>query len=127
MMTMNRGQLVALTFGAWAIAAAGTLFCIVQIYRTAQLPEGDGTGMQWIILTPLSLLFLFIVVPASMTALRGLRLLRTSEGTEETIASSRTLPSRGWLIGAGSFGSLLRPPIPGRAAARDFRWRVGCA
>jgi hypothetical protein len=97
MMTMNRGQLVALTLGAWAIAAAGTVFCIVQIYRTAQLPEGDGTGMQWIILTPLALLLLFIVVPAAITGLRGVRLLRTSE----TTGPSRTLPSRGWLIALG--------------------------
>ena len=97
MLTMNRGQLVALTLGAWAIAVAGTLFCIVQIYRTAQLPEGDGSGMQWIILTPLALLFCFIVVPATITGLRGLRLLRTSE----TAGPSRTLPSRGWLIALG--------------------------
>jgi hypothetical protein len=97
MMTMNRGQLSALTLGAWGVAAAGTLLCIIQIYRTAQLPEGDGTGMQWIILTPLTLLFLFIVVPAFVTGLRGLRLL----GTSGPIGPARTLPSRGWLIALG--------------------------
>ena len=94
---MNRGQLLALTLGALAVAAAGTLVCIVQIYRTAQLPEGDRTGMQWIILTPLSLLFLFIVVPAFVTGLRGLRLVRMSE----TVGPSQTLPGRSWLIGLG--------------------------
>ena len=34
--------------------------------------------MQWVILTPRSMLFLFMVVPAFLTGLRGLRLLRTS-------------------------------------------------
>ena len=76
MTSRDRGRLVALTLSGFGVAAAGTAFCIVQIYRTAQLPEGDGTGMQWVILTPLTMLFLFIVVPAFATGMRGLRLMR---------------------------------------------------
>jgi hypothetical protein len=76
MTSRDRGRLAALTLAGFGAAAAGTAFCIVQIYRTAQLPEGDGTGMQWVILTPLTMLFLFIVVPAFATGMRGLRLMR---------------------------------------------------
>ena len=94
---MSRGQLLTLTLAAFSVAVAGLLFCIVQIYRTAQLPEADASGMQWIILTPLSILFLFIVMPAFVTGLRGLRLLRTSERVE----LRRALPGRGWLIALG--------------------------
>ena len=76
MISMSRGTLAALTLAAFAVAIAGTAFCIVEIYKTAQLPAGDGTGMQWVILTPLSMLFLFIVVPAFVTGMRGLRLIK---------------------------------------------------
>ena len=69
-------QGVALTLAALGVAVAGTAFCIVQIYKTAQLPQGDGTGMQWVILTPLTMLFLFIVVPAFVRGMRGLRLIK---------------------------------------------------
>ena len=75
-MSRGRGQLVALTLAGFGVAAAGTAFCIVQIYRTAQLPEGDGTGMQWVILTPLTMLFLFIVVLAFATGIRGFRFIK---------------------------------------------------
>jgi hypothetical protein len=75
------------------MAAAGTLLCIVQIYQTAQLPEGDGTGMQWVILTPLAMLFLFLVVPSLMTGLRGLRFLSATQ----PIDLSRVIPSKAWL------------------------------
>ena len=97
MAAMSRGELLTLTLVALGVAVAGVVFCIVQIYRTALLPEGDGSGMQWVILTPLSMLFLFIVVPAFVTGLRGLRLLRTSEPVE----LSRVLPGREWLIALG--------------------------
>ena len=95
------------------VSIAGTLFCIVQIYRTAQLPEGDGTGMQWIILTPLAMLFLFIVVPAFLTGLRGLRILHANQPTTpsqalpgvpdtiQRIEPSQVLPGKGWLIALG--------------------------
>ena len=76
MTSTNRSHMVALTLAAFGVAVAGTAFCIVQIYRTAQLPQGDGTGMQWVILTPLAMLFLFIVVPAYRAGRRGLRLLQ---------------------------------------------------
>src|SRR3712207_215191 len=71
-----RGQLVALTLAGFGVALAGSAFCIVQIYKTAQLPLGDGTGMQWVILTPLTMLFLLVVVPALLTGMRGLRLMK---------------------------------------------------
>ena len=32
--------------------------------------------MQWVILTPLTMLFLFIVVPAFLTGIRGLRVIK---------------------------------------------------
>ena len=75
MTSTSRSQLVAITLAGFGVTVAGTAFCIVQTYRTAQLPEGDGTGMQWVILTPLTMLFLFIVVPAFATGIRGLRLI----------------------------------------------------
>ncbi len=109
---MTRGQLFTLTLAAMGVSIAGTLFCIVHIYRTAQLPEGDGTGMRWIILTPLAMLFLFIVVPAFLTGLRGLRVLHANQPTTpqalpgvpntlERIEPSRVLPGKGWLIALG--------------------------
>ena len=76
MTSTSRSQLVAITLAGFGVTVAGTAFCIVQTYRTAQLPEGDGTGMQWVILTPLTMLFLFIVVPAFATGIRGLRLIK---------------------------------------------------
>ncbi len=76
MASTGRGQLVALALAGFGVALAGTAFCIVQIYKTAQLPEGDGTGMQWVILTPLTMMFLFIVVPAFLTGVRGLRVMK---------------------------------------------------
>ena len=82
---------------ALGLAVAGIGYCIVQIYRTAQLPVGDGTGMQWVILTPLAMLFLFVVVPALVTAMRGLRLLRRSG----PVQPARVIPGRGWLIALG--------------------------
>ena len=98
-MLTRRGQVVTFSLAALGAAAAATLFCIVQIYRTAQVPEGDGSGMQWVILTPLAMLFLFIAVPGFAAGARGLRVLRTSDSTELAPA----LPSRGWLIALGLF------------------------
>lgn len=57
---------------AVAAGLAVTLFCAAVIYRTAQLPAGDGTGMQWIVLTPLALLFLLVGLPALIIGLSGL-------------------------------------------------------
>lgn len=94
MAATRRRELMTLTVGALGVAVLGTLFCIVQIHRTAQLPTGDGSGMQWIILTPLSLLFVFLVVPAFVTGLRGIRLLRAKMPAE----LSQALPGKGWLI-----------------------------
>ena len=107
MTSTSRMQGVALTLAALGVAVAGTAFCIVQIYKTAQLPQGDGTGMQWVILTPLSMLFLFIVVPAFATALRGVRVLRAREPLE----ASQALPGRGWLIALGLLALYLLAPF----------------
>jgi len=46
------------------------------IYRTAQVPEGDGTGMQWVVLGPLGLLFFCLVLPAFIIGVYGLRMER---------------------------------------------------
>jgi len=113
MTVMTRGQLFTLTLAAMGVSIAGTLFCIVLIYRTAQLPGGDGTGMQWIILAPLAVLFLFIAVPAFLTGFRGLRILHANQTTApsqalpgvpdtiERIKPSQILPGKGWLIALG--------------------------
>ncbi len=62
-----------LSVGALAVALVGTALCGYVIYRTAQMPVGDGSGMQWVVLTPLTLLFVGLVVPAFLFGMRGLR------------------------------------------------------
>ena len=111
MRSMSRGQLLVLTVSALALAVLVTLICIIQIYRTAQIPDGDGSGMQWIILTPLAVLFFFIGVPALMTATRGARALSRREALPESTTagvadasrprSPQILPGRGWAIAFG--------------------------
>lgn len=63
----------ATTVLALAVGFAGALLCLAVIYRTARLPTGDGTGMQWVVLGPVALLFLGIVVPALIVGVNGLR------------------------------------------------------
>jgi hypothetical protein len=111
MRSMSRGRLLVLTVSALAVAGLVALVCIIQIYRTAQYPNGDGSGMQWIILTPVALLFFFIGVPALTTAMRGARALgRIEAAPESTTAgaedpsrppSPQILPGRGWAIALG--------------------------
>lgn len=90
----TRSRTVAVTIAAWAIALAGTSFCVLQLYWTAQKDAGDRTGMQWVIVTPLAVLFLFVVLPAFATGIRGLRLLRGPE----PISESSVVPGRLWIV-----------------------------
>ncbi len=73
MRVQQRSPGVLLHIGALAVALVGTAFCGYVIYRTAQVPVGDGSGMQWVVLTPLTLLFVGLVVPAFLFGMRGLR------------------------------------------------------
>jgi hypothetical protein len=73
MRAQQRNPGVLLSIGALAVAFVGTAFCGYVIYRTAQVPVGDGSGMQWVVLTPLTLLFVGLVVPAFLFGMRGLR------------------------------------------------------
>lgn len=111
MRSMSRGQLLVLTVSALAVTGLVALVCITQIYRTAQIPDGDGSGMQWIIVTPLALLFFFIGVPALATAMRGARALGRKETQPESTTaaaadasrppSPQILPGKGWAIALG--------------------------
>ena len=65
-----------LTLPALAVAILGTALCVYVIYRTAQVPDGDGTGMQWVVLGPLGLLFFGLVLPAFILGVYGLRMER---------------------------------------------------
>jgi len=51
------------------LCAAATAFWIYTFYAIAQLPEGDGTGFQWIAEMPLSAIFLFAVLPAAILSI----------------------------------------------------------
>ena len=64
---------------AWALAAAwtGTLFWLYTFYGIAQVPAGDHSGMQWIAVMPLGVIFLVLTLPALTFALIG-RLLRVA-------------------------------------------------
>ena len=54
----------ALRVLALTLCAAGTLFWLYTFYGIYQMPVGDGTGMQWVAVMPLTLVFLFTVLPA---------------------------------------------------------------
>jgi hypothetical protein len=71
-------RLIALLAGL-----AGTLLCALVIYRTAQQPVGDGTGMQWVILGPLGLLFFGLALPALIYGVNGLRGARPLPSADE--------------------------------------------
>ncbi len=60
-----------------AIAAAGTLFWFYTFYYIAQLPMGDGTGMQWVAEAPLTVIFFLFTFPALIIAPKG-RMLKTA-------------------------------------------------
>jgi hypothetical protein len=56
---------------ALLIAGAGILFWLYTFYGIAQVPSGDGSGMQWIAVMPLGLIFLVLTLPALIFALSG--------------------------------------------------------
>ncbi len=60
---MNNQTLRLVTLG---LCAAATAFWGYTFYAIAQLPEGDGTGFQWIAEAPLTAIFLFAVLPAAI-------------------------------------------------------------
>jgi hypothetical protein len=62
-----------LTFLALAVGVLGTLLCASVVYRTAQVPDGDGTGMQWVVLGPIAFVLFGIVIPAFIIGVTGLR------------------------------------------------------
>ena len=97
MADMTRHKLLAIALGALGLGAAVTAFCAVKVYETAQVPSGDGTGMQWIILTPLTLLFLFVAVSAFITGARALKRLRSGHAP----VSTGVIPWKGWQIAVG--------------------------
>jgi hypothetical protein len=84
MASQQRTRSVPLCIGALAVALVGTAFCGYVIYKTAQVPVGDGSGMQWVVLTPLTLLFVGLVVPAFLFGMRGLR--RPAASVPEALA-----------------------------------------
>ncbi|MBR0994239.1 hypothetical protein JQ580_26305 [Bradyrhizobium japonicum] len=49
---------------ATLVAAAGTLFWLYTFYFIAQVPQGDGTGFQWLAVFPLGMIFAFFFLPA---------------------------------------------------------------
>lgn len=49
---------------AAAVAAAGTLFWLYTFYAIAHVPDGDGTGFQWLAVFPLGMVFGLFVLPA---------------------------------------------------------------
>jgi hypothetical protein len=46
------------------VAAAGTLFWLYTFYFIAHVPEGDGTGFQWLAVFPLGMIFAAFFLPA---------------------------------------------------------------
>lgn len=56
---------------ALSLALAGTAFWLYTFYWLAQLPAGDGSGMQWVAAVPLGLIFLLFTLPALILAFKG--------------------------------------------------------
>jgi len=54
-----------------AVAGAGTLFWLYTFYGIAQVPMGDGSGMQWVAVMPLGLVFVVFTLPALVCAWKG--------------------------------------------------------
>lgn len=67
-----------LTVLALAVGILGALLCGSVVYRTAQLADGDGTGMQWVVLGPMGFVLFGIVVPALIIGITGLRIHRAA-------------------------------------------------
>ncbi|WFU71038.1 hypothetical protein [Bradyrhizobium sp. CB2312] len=45
------------------VAAAGTLFWLYTFYFIAHVPQGDGTGFQWLAVFPLGMIFGLFFLP----------------------------------------------------------------
>jgi len=60
---MNNQTLRLVTLG---LCVAATAFWVYTFYAIAQLPEGDGTGFQWIAEVPLTAILLLAVLPAAI-------------------------------------------------------------
>jgi hypothetical protein len=56
------------SLGLLTIGMGGVAFCAKVIYDTAQMSAGDGSGMQWVVLTPLTLFFLESCTPRCCSA-----------------------------------------------------------
>jgi hypothetical protein len=56
---------------ALAVASAGALFWLYTFYGIAQVPIGDGSGMQWIAVMPLGLIFVVFILPALVCSWKG--------------------------------------------------------
>ncbi|MDN4986398.1 hypothetical protein KUL72_29165 [Bradyrhizobium arachidis] len=46
------------------VATAGTLFWLYTFYAIAHVPQGDGTGFQWLAVFPLGMVFGLFFLPA---------------------------------------------------------------
>jgi hypothetical protein len=93
----SRRKLLGIGLGALGLGAAVTAFCAAKIYETSQQPAGDGSGMQWVILTPLTLLFALVALPAFITGARALTRWRSIHDP----ALRDVVPWRGWQIALG--------------------------
>lgn len=73
---------MALSLLALAASATVTLFCAAVIRHTAALPPGDVTAMQWVVLTPLAILFSLVAVPTLIVGVTRLQALRLAEAVD---------------------------------------------
>jgi len=72
-----------------AVAGAGTLFWLYTFYGIAQVPLGDGSGMQWVAVMPLGLIFAVFTLPALVCAWKV-----TFYGSDSPSAALASLRSR---------------------------------
>ena len=68
-MEAAKSRLLSLRTWAVTVAGIGTLFWLYTFYGIAQVPSGDHSGMQWIAVMPLGLVFLVLTLPALIFAL----------------------------------------------------------
>ena len=64
---------------ALLLSGAGTLFWLWTFFAIGQMPEGDGSGFQWLAVFPLGMVSLVLTLPALLLAIGG-RWLLTSIG-----------------------------------------------
>jgi hypothetical protein len=63
------------------VAAAGTLFWLYTFYAIAHVPQGDGSGFQWLAVFPLGMIFGLFFLPAwLLIAINRLPRLTTAVG-----------------------------------------------